>query len=396
MNRCVSFTRILKLKSEIRLRRNVILGIETSCDDTGAAVLDLSGKLLGESIATQKTPRFGGVIPTISMLMHKDKIQNVVSEALLQAEKSMDDVTAVAVTNRPGMKGSLIVGTDYAKYLCKKFHKPLIPVHHMIAHALTVRMEEEVEFPFMFLLISGGHCLLGVAKDVNDFDILGTSINDSPGEALDKIARMLKVHSLPGLRDINGGPAIEMLARKGDPHKIEIGIPLRHERNCHFSFAGFKGNVDNLLYKIRKETGKNDLSEEMIADMSAAVQYSLTKHLCERLQRAITYIQMKEIIENSGTLVVSGGVASNMFIRGCIEKVCTEMGWRAVFPRPKLCTDNGIMIGWTGLELWRRGHDILHPDEALQLDVYSRCPMGRDVSQDVIDTGLKCKWIKIT
>jgi len=206
---------------------------------------------------------------------------------------------------------------------------------------------------------------------------------------------MLKVHSLPGLRDVSGGEAIEMMARKGDVHKIRIGVPMRHERNCQFSFAGFKGNVDNILYKIRKESGDNALSEEMISNISAGVQYSLTKHLCERLQRAITYIQLKEIIEESGTLVVSGGVASNMFIRGCIEKVCTELGWKAVFPRPKLCTDNGIMIGWTGLELWRRGQDILPPDEALQLDVHPRCPMGRDLTHDVISADLKCKWLKI-
>jgi len=371
------------------------LGIETSCDDTGAAVIDLQGKLIGEAISTQKSARFGGVIPTIAMFLHKEKIEHVVTEALHQANKSIEEVTVIAVTNRPGLKGPLIIGTDYAKYLCKKYNKPMIPVHHMVAHALTVRLENEVNFPFMVLLISGGHCLLGIAKDVDDFVILGSSINDSPGEALDKIARYLRVHNLPGMRDLSGGQVIETLAKDGDPQKRKLGIPLRDERSCRFSFAGFKGHL-HLKLEQEKRDGKEDFTREELSDFCAGAQYSITKHLCERLQRGIEYSTVMNFMPaQAGTLVVSGGVASNQYIRSSLSKICEHYGWNAIFPRPKLCTDNGVMIGWTGYELWRQGKDIVEPDKVFHVDIFSRCPIGEDNSQDVIDADIKCKWVKV-
>eukprot|EP00088_Acartia_fossae_P068627 TRINITY_DN8745_c0_g1_i1.p1 TRINITY_DN8745_c0_g1~~TRINITY_DN8745_c0_g1_i1.p1 ORF type:complete len:397 (-),score=23.86 TRINITY_DN8745_c0_g1_i1:58-1248(-) len=394
MNRCFTYSRLLRVRRDLELRRTFILGIETSCDDTGAAVIDLQGRLLGESISTQNSTRFGGVIPTIATVLHRDKIEKVVTEALSQANKDVTEMTAVAVTNRPGLKGPLSVGTDYAKYLCKKYHKPMIPVHHMIAHALTVRMEEKVEFPFMILLISGGHSLLGIAKNVKDFDILGSSENDSPGEAFDKIARNLQVHNLPGYRDISGGQAIETLAKKGDPLKINFGIPLRDRRDCMFSFSGFKGNINMFLKREGKEDG-HSFPKEGLPDVCASIQYVITKHLCERLQRGIEYCTLHELIKEPGTLVVSGGVASNQFIRRSFTKVCEELGWRAVYPRPKLCTDNGVMIAWTGLELWRQGLDIVQPEDVLKVDTYPRIPMGRDLSESVTKAHIKCKWINI-
>jgi len=393
MIRCFTYSKLLKVHQQLKVTRSVILGIETSCDDTGAAVFDLQGKLLGEALSTQKSSRFGGVIPTIAMYLHKEKIETVVSEALKEANKSIEEVTAIAVTNRPGLKGPLIIGTDYAKYLCLKYNKPMIPVHHMVAHALTVRMEEDVKFPFMILLISGGHCILGIAKDIDDFCILGSSINDSPGEALDKIARYLQIHNLPGMRDLSGGQAVEILAKDGDPSKFPLGIPLLDERSCRFSFSGFKGHTNNILAYRKEEIPP---SKEELSDYCAGAQFSITKHLCQRLQRGIEYSTAKDLMPENGTLVVSGGVASNQFVRSCLSEVCGTYGWKSVFPRPKLCTDNGVMIGWTGYELWRRGMDIIQPDQVLDVELYPKCPLGEDITQDVIDAHIKCKWIKLS
>ncbi|XP_023333368.1 probable tRNA N6-adenosine threonylcarbamoyltransferase, mitochondrial isoform X2 [Eurytemora carolleeae] len=379
MFRSCCYSRLLRHKETlIRTRRNLILGIETSCDDTGAAVIDLSGRLLGESLSTQLSTRFGGVIPTFAMVFHTDKIQGVVEEALKQADVTMEDVSVIAVTNRPGLKGPLIIGTDYAKYLCTKYNKPLIPIHHMAAHALTVRMEQDVKFPFLFLLISGGHCILGIAKDIDNFTLLGEGLDGSPGEMLDKAARNLKLHSLPNMRDISGGLAVETLAKKA-VNPIKFTVPLHNERNCNFSFSGYKGHLHLVLRRLEKNRELPFDSQSVIpeaSDVCAGLQYAVSKHLCERLQRGIEFTEYKELMSVGSTLVVSGGVASNQFIRGSISRVCESLGWKAVFPNPKLCTDNGIMIAWAGYEFWRSERGIIQPQDVFQVPVIPKCPIG--------------------
>jgi len=357
-------------------------------------VLDLKGKLLGESLSTQLSTRYGGVIPTFAMVFHQDKIQAVVDEAMKQAGASYEDLSAVAVTNRPGLKGPLIVGTDYAKYLCMKYRKPLIPIHHMAAHALTVRMENKVEFPFLFLLISGGHCLIGIAKDIDDFTILGSSLDDSPGEALDKVARQLKVHKLPKMRDMSGGRAVEILSKGHENSRVEFGIPKRSDRDCNFSFSGLKGHLNMYLKKVHLGHPSHEVIPQ-VREVCAGIQYSVTKHLCERLQRAIEYVEFDELMSNGGTLVVSGGVASNQYIRAGLSTVCESMGWKAVYPEPKLCTDNGIMIGWAGYEFWREQRGLVEPDDVLEVPVIAKCPIGENISDKVVAANLKCKWIPI-
>jgi len=403
MLRCLklncSYSRLLQVNQRARLAkqiRTIVLGIETSCDDTGAAVIDQSGRLLGECISSQLSTRYGGVIPTFAMIFHRDKIEGVVNEALKQAGVGIEDISCVAVTNRPGLKGPLLVGTDYAKYLCSKYNKPMIPIHHMAAHALTVRMEEDVKFPFMILLISGGHCILGIAKDIDDFVLLGASKDDSPGETLDKVARRLRLHSLPNMRDISGGRTLEIFAESGDRLQFPVGVPLREYKDCNFSFSGLKGHMDYILRRINKTS--DFPSHEVLPqarDICASVQYSLTKHLCERVQRGIEFVEYDEMMEVGGTLVVSGGVASNQYIRRSLSHVCQELGWRAVYPKPKLCTDNGIMIGWAGYEFWKQQRGIVQPKDVFDVEVSPKCPLGENISDRVTATNLKCKWIKL-
>jgi len=270
----------------------------------------------------------------------------------------------------------------------------MIPIHHMAAHATTVRMETDVKFPYMVLLISGGHCILAIAKDVDDFVILGASTDDSPGETLDKVARRLKVHTLPDMRDISGGRAVEILAKGQDPSKISFGVPKRADRDCNFSFSGLKGHLDNHLNRMQRSDGEK-VSIIQTQEICAGVQHALTKHLCERLQRGIEYVEYDGLMDKEGTLVVSGGVASNHYIRKAIEKVCYGCGWRAVFPQPKLCTDNGVMIAWNGLEFWRLQRNIVKCEDVFSVQVHARSPLGEDISDSVKQANLKCKWIKI-
>jgi len=372
--------------------RAFILGIETSCDDTGACVLGLDGRVLGEALSTQLSPRFGGVIPTFAMHFHAQKIEGVVRESLRQAGLAPGELTAVAVTNRPGLKGPLIVGTNYAKYLCMKHELPLLPINHMAAHALTARMDRpDLTFPFMVVLVSGGHCLLATCTSPHHFTLLGEGIDDSPGEALDKCARMLGLHHLPGLRDVAGGRAVELLARESTSPRL-LSVPMRGYRDCRFSFAGMKAKVYDIVRLAGLPPGEV-LPREELADVCAGLQNILIKHLAERIQRGCEFLELRESLPPA--LVVSGGVASNMAVREGLAKVASHFHMEAIFPPPRLCTDNGVMIAWAGLEAWRGGGAVVQHQDVLQVEVESRCPLGESLHTQVEEASIKCKWIKL-
>ena len=357
-------------------------------------MIDLSGQVLGESLSTQMSSRMGGVIPTFAMTFHAQRIAGVVSDCLSKAGVRVEDLTAIAVTNRPGLKGPLIVGTDYAKYLCMKHQLPMIPVHHMEAHALTARLVTPIQFPFLVLLISGGHCLLALATALDQFTLLGTAIDDSPGEALDKCARRLGLHNLPGLRDVSGGKAVELTAAKAKG-MVNFPVPMRNYRDCRFSFAGVKASINDHARREEERLGLD--TDQMLPDVEevcAGLQYTITKHLCERVQRGVEFLEYQGV-EGVNTLVVSGGVASNMFIRQGLSTVAEHFGMEAVYPPPRLCTDNGVMIAWNGLERWREGRGVVGWEEVLEVQVESRCPLGENVHEKVEKAAIKCKWIKI-
>ena len=394
-----SYRRLCRPTSQFRLTgRSLILGLETSCDDTGVAVIDQSGRVLAQRLHSQTSVRMGGVIPTFAMHSHAATIHHLVRETLETAQVSPSQLQAVAVSNRPGLAGPLRVGTDYAKYLCLKHRLPIIPIHHMEAHALTARLtsQEEIKFPFLVMLISGGHCLLALARDIDDYKLLGTSIDCSPGECLDKCSRMLGLHNLPHLRDVAGGKAVELVARSVENKtSLEFPVPMRSYRDCRFSFTGLKATIYDHIARVNTET-KLDCDEMVpqIGDVCAALQHSVTKHLCERLQRGIEYLHSVDL-EDLTTLVVSGGVASNLHIRRGLERVAAHYNMSAVFPPPALCTDNGVMVAWNGLERWRLGRGVLGWDKALGVEVISRCPLGEDWHPRVESAHIKCKWIKL-
>ncbi|XP_076233879.1 threonyl-carbamoyl synthesis 4 isoform X2 [Calliopsis andreniformis] len=374
----------------------IILGIETSCDDTACGIVDEKGVILGEGIHSQHIAHlnFGGIIPTLARDMHVDNVTRVCEDALRSANLKLKDIDAIAVTVKPGLPMSLEVGARFGKSLAQIGKKPFIPIHHMEAHALTARLNEKVDFPYLVLLISGGHCLLAIVKNVDQFYLLGTTIDKAPGDLFDKVARRLKLRNIPEFKTLNGGQAVENAACKAsDIDKFFFDCVMRKYRNCNFSFSGIQSTCDN--YIKREESRHNIVADMIIPDvynLCAAVQLAVAKHICERTQRAMEFIdEMSLIPKDKRTLVVSGGVACNNFLAKALNIVCTELEYKFVRTPPKLCTDNGIMIAWNGIERWTADIDVIrNQDEIDKVCVQNKAPLGIDWTQTVEDANLKC------
>ncbi|KAG7176235.1 probable tRNA N6-adenosine threonylcarbamoyltransferase, mitochondrial isoform X2 [Homarus americanus] len=381
-------------------RRQVVLGIETSCDDTGAAVVADSGEVLGEALHNQQSVhlRHGGIIPPVAQRLHEQNIEQVVNEALEKAGMTVRDLDAIAATVKPGLSLSLSVGTRYGKNLAVSGKKPFIPIHHMEAHALTVRMVHKAEFPFLVLLASGGHSLLVIAHSLDHWSIIGQTIDDAPGEALDQGARRLKLRNIPECASMSGGQAIEYLATGGNPRAYEFPTPMGKYKDCTFSFSGLKHTLTRLIERLEEEyevEGGNIIPP--IQDVCASFQYAVTKHLVRQTQRAMVYLDVRDLLPSQNkTLVVSGGVACNQYIRAALQKLCDTTGYQLLCPPPKLCTDNGIMIAWNGMERWLAKAGVLHDEEDIAaVDFQARCPIGEDLTNDVRSLRIQAqKWVK--
>ncbi|XP_063901393.1 tRNA N6-adenosine threonylcarbamoyltransferase, mitochondrial-like [Zophobas morio] len=398
----ILFRQILKRSHSFKnLNTNaIVLGIETSCDDTGCAVVDTNGSILGEALHSQQLFHLanGGIIPPFAQDLHRQNIENVVNTAIEQANIRFEDLHAIATTVKPGLPLSLTIGMKYGKYLCWRYNKPFIPIHHMEAHALTARMHNKhVTFPFLVLLISGGHCLLAVAQDIDKFLLLGTTLDDAPGEAFDKVSRRMKLRNIAEYSQLSGGQAIELAASKAsDVLQFKFTTPLLQYKNCNFSMAGLKTQVQrHILTEEKKHDVQPDGVIPHINNLCAGFQLGVTRHLCQRVQRGMTFVKRENIIPKSKqTLVVSGGVACNNFIAKGLQLVCDEMEYYLVRPPPKLCTDNGVMIAWNGIERWRANLGILH--DFLDVQIESSSPLGVSLIQDVIKHNISCKWTKLT
>ncbi|XP_033761747.1 probable tRNA N6-adenosine threonylcarbamoyltransferase, mitochondrial [Pecten maximus] len=372
-------------------QRKLVLGIETSFDDTGAAVVDDAGNVLGEALESQTKVHLelGGAKPDIAVKIHKQNIHPVVERALCDAKLSLQDLDAIAVTNKPGLEPCLYVGLNYAKELVAKSGKPMIPIHHMEAHALTVRMIKEVDFPFLVLLVSGGHALLTVAQGVDDFLLLGKGLDMAPGDTLDKIARCLNLKVLPECQGICGGAAIERVARGGNHKAVSFpGTNIKGTPNCDFSFSGTLTFARNWIGAERQKHGLNqDDIIPNVSDFCASFQHCVMLQFLRKLQRGFLFCEQKGIVSEKPTLVVSGGVASNQTLKKGFEAVCEESGYRLVCPPPKLCTDNGIMIAWNGMEKLLQGKGI-EPEpqgvKAIPTKVLASCPIGQCAREELV------------
>uniref|UniRef100_A0A4W4HLS1 N(6)-L-threonylcarbamoyladenine synthase n=1 Tax=Electrophorus electricus TaxID=8005 RepID=A0A4W4HLS1_ELEEL len=381
----------------LRSPARVVLGIETSCDETGAAVMDETGRILGETLHSQKEIHLkaGGIIPTVAQRLHKEHICRVVQEALDRSGVAPSELSAVATTVKPGLALSLGVGLKFSLSFVKLHQKPFIPIHHMEAHALTVRMFQPVEFPFLVLLVSGGHSLLALARGVDDFVLLGQTLDEAPGDTLDKVARRLSLVKHPKCCSLSGGQAIELLAKEGDRLKFQFKIPMGQHYDCNFSFAGLRNQVTIAINKKEKEEGI--LQGQLLScvqDIAAATQHTVALHIAKRTFRAILFCKAKgHLPQSNPTLVVSGGVASNEYIRETLRIVTDATGLQLLCPPSEFCTDNGVMIAWNGVERLKEGKGIVSHTQEVCYE--PKAPLGRDISTEVRDAAIKIPPLKL-
>jgi len=316
----------------------VILGIETSCDETAAAVL-IDGRIASNVVATQEIHvKYGGVLPEMASRLHLENIVPVVSEALEKAGVSKKELSAIAFTRGPGLIGCLLVGCSYAKAMALALDIPLIAVNHMQAHVHAHFIDEpRPEFPFLCLTVSGGHTQLVLAKDYLDMQILGQTIDDAAGEAFDKTAKML---GLP----YPGGPLMDKLARDGNPNACHFPEPK--VAGYDFSFSGLKTSV---LYFLQARTKEDpDFIDKRRNDLCASIQHTIVRALMKKLEFASDELGIREI-------GIAGGVSANSLLRSEVERIGTERGWINYIPKFEYCTDNGAMIAMTGWIKYKAG-----------------------------------------
>lgn len=322
----------------------IILGIETSCDETAVALVRDDKTILAHTLYSQLEDHqvFGGVVPEIAARRHLEHLQALIQQTFRKANLSPEKIDGVAATCGPGLIGGLIVGVMVAKSIAAVHHKPFLAINHLIGHALTPRLTANLEFPYLLLLLSGGHCQLVIVKSAFDFKVLGTTQDDAVGECLDKCAKMLGL-AYPG------GVAIEKAARQGNPYRFSLPRPLKGHReegqDYNFSFSGLKSAVRREIEKL------GEPSEQDKKDLCASLQQAISDVLQNRLQNALLFAQ--KAMFPLTAVVVAGGVAANQFLRQNLEKTAALFSLPFIAPPVALCTDNGAMIAWAGIEKLR-------------------------------------------
>ena len=330
-----------------------ILALESSCDDTGAAVMR-DGQLLSNVVATQAVhEQYGGVVPELASRAHQQHVLPVVTAALKQAGIGKHELDAVAVTQGPGLLGSLLVGGMFAKSFALALNKPLLAVNHMRAHILAHFIQDpKPEFPFLCLTVSGGHTQLVVVKSALDMQVIGQTIDDAAGEAFDKTAKLL---GLP----YPGGPRLDKLAQTGNPRRFEF--PIGAMEGYNFSFSGLKTAV---LYFLKKETAANpQFIEANLADLCASIQHTIVATLLRQLRKAAAATGLTQI-------ALAGGVAANSGLRAALQAEAAERNWQVFIPAFQFCTDNAAMIAMSAhfqLEAGDFATQLMSPDPRLKL-----------------------------
>lgn len=341
------------------VRPTLCLGIESSCDETSAAIVDSDRNILAHIIYSQipEHQKYGGVVPELAARAHILAIEDVVQQTLAKAGKTIDDIDVVAATAGPGLIGGVLVGWMAATGIAQSTGKPLVAVNHLEGHALVPRLratvadgsdgDSQVDFPYLLMLASGGHCQILLVRGVGQYEMIGQTLDDSAGEAFDKVAKML------GL-GYPGGPIVDARAKNGNPRAFAFPRPLCDKPGCDFSFSGIKTAARTFLDRAEKP-----LTDTYIDDFCASFQASVVDCIINRLQNAMKDARVRDA--NPKTLVVAGGVAKNSAIRSAMEDLARKNNIVFAAPPMNLCTDNGAMIAWAGLENYRVGRVVTEP-----------------------------------
>lgn len=349
--------------SKANKRDFTVLGIETSCDETAAAVVrgrpgtvpEIMSNVVLSQVDEHKD--YGGVVPEIAARAHIDHLDRIVAEAMSDAKVTFAELDGVASTAGPGLIGGVIVGLMTAKTIAFCHQKPFLAVNHLAGHALSPRLCEEMDFPYLLLLVSGGHCQLLSVEGPEAYQRYGTTIDDAVGEAFDKTAKLL------GL-GYPGGPAVQKIAEKGNADSVALPRPLLGRNGCDFSFSGLKTAV------ARAAEAVDDPTEQHAADIAASFQQAVCDVIEDRTRNAMALF-CKSLNPPQKTLVVAGGVAANTAIRQRLTRLCDSDGFRFAAPPLHLCTDNAAMIAWAGIERLALGRS-----DALDVSPKARWPLA--------------------
>ena len=341
----------------------IILGIETSCDETAVSLIqdDESGipKILSNVISSQFDihKEFGGVVPELAARSHVEKIDLIAKKAIEESGVSLDKVSAIAATSGPGLIICLTVGLNFGKAMASSLNVPFIGVNHLEGHALSPKLHSKIDYPYLLLLISGGHSQYLSVNGLGNYKRLGTTIDDALGEAFDKTAKLLGI-------EFPGGPKLEKFAKNGDPNKFDLPKPIINKGGCNLSFAGLKTAILRITKTISSQQEKFDLA--------ASFQKTIEEILYKKTK--IAFQEFNKINPKSNNnIVVAGGVAANEGIRNILNKVSKENGFKTLFPDLKLCGDNGAMIAMVGLEKYK-----IKKFDNLDLPVSPRLPLDND------------------
>ena len=340
------------------------LGIETSCDETAAAVIrendegtaDILSNVVSSQIEEHK--KFGGVVPELAARAHLENIEYIIDTALKESGTTINEIDGVAATAGPGLIVCLTVGLNIGKSIAAFSNKPLIGVNHLEGHALSPGLNEKIKFPYLLLLISGGHSQYLIVKDVNEYEQLGTTIDDALGEAFDKTAKMLDL-------GYPGGPNVEKFSKEGDENFYKLPEPIINKAGCNLSFAGLKTAV---LRESKKINGDVKLKY----NLAASFQKTINKILYKKTKIAVEMFKKKTKKENF-QLIVAGGVAANKTIRENLTQLSNEMNFEIIYPDLKFCGDNASMIAWAGIQRFKK--DLI---DDLNITAKSRWPLDKE------------------
>ena len=326
-------------------KKITFLGIETSCDETAAAVIKENDKgtadILSNIVSSQieEHKKFGGVVPELAARAHLENIEYIIDAALKESKISIEELDGVAATAGPGLIVCLTVGLNIGKSIAAFSNKPFIGVNHLEGHALSPGLEKKIKFPYLLLLISGGHTQFLIVKDVNEYEQLGTTIDDALGEAFDKTAKMLDL-------GYPGGPSVEKFAKLGDKNFFKLPEPIIDKAGCNLSFAGLKTAV---LRESKKINGK----EKLRYNLAASFQNTINRILYKKTKIAVEMFREKTKEENF-QLIVAGGVAANKTIRKNLSTLSDEINFETIYPDLKFCGDNAAMIAWAGIQRFKK------------------------------------------